>query len=268
MPGLISYLNSTGFKEPEEALSQPETIKLFLPSHFTDISVRHGICSDSLAEIETRLREAQMSEALGELRRQLRKRLYAGMLKNKNGNGQEYWLRSNTFIAQIQTNVRGAQQRYNRARAAMLHLSPSGDWQQTYRKLEEGDIRGMSEKSVRQEEAATLRRTRKMAGLDSESDSDDDSDAEEEVSVDEHDWLKALQPFDDPRSVLGEGYRTLSWIWYGFAPGTMSDETKAEVEKGGCHILLGCCEIEGVLMQGYASNGLELGLGHFGGRRN
>jgi hypothetical protein len=238
MPGLILHLNLTGFKEPEEALSQPETMKLFLPLYFVDISVRHSICPDSLAEIETRLREAQMSEALGELRRQLRKRLYAGTLKNKNGNGQEYWLRSNTFIAQIQTNVRGSQQRYNRARSAMLHLSPSGDWQETYQKLEEGDIRGMSEKSVRQEEAATLKRTQKMAGLDSDSDSDDDSDAEED-DADDDEWLKALQPLDDPRSVMGEGYRTLSWIWYRFAPGTMSDQTKAEVEKGGCHLLFG-----------------------------
>jgi hypothetical protein len=218
MPGLIEYLISQGYKEPESALSKPETMDLFLPSSFTDDGIRRSVCPDSLIKIEEELRMAQMSEALANLRRQIRKRTFAGLLKNKNGDGQAYWLRSNSFISQIQSSVREHQKEYKTARTAMLSLCPIGKWQETYRELEEKDLRGLTEKSIREEEAQTLKRTREMAGIE---DSDDESDESDDDA--EEDWIQALQPDQDRRSVLGEGYRTLSWIWFTYAPNSLGD---------------------------------------------
>jgi hypothetical protein len=101
MPGLITHLNNIQFKEPEEALSKPETMQLFLPSHFPNHSIHHNVCPNSLAVVEQQLREVQMVEVLSNLQWHLQKQLYVGQLKNKNSNGQSYWLQSNSFISEI-----------------------------------------------------------------------------------------------------------------------------------------------------------------------
>jgi hypothetical protein len=225
MPGLISRLATEGFKEEAEALSKPEAMKLFLPSAFpSDVSGK--ICSDTLRDIEIRLRKGQLSESLSGLRRQLRARMYVGKLKNKNGNGQAYWLRSNTFISQVNGRLREHQRAYDASRLAMERLDPGGTWQNVYRKLEPGDIRGVNDKEV---EARALKRTREMAGLDRDKSHDDDDDSDE--SDDDNCFDTPIQPLHDPRSVLGEGYRTLSWIWYTFGEGKLG-ESKQEVETG------------------------------------
>jgi hypothetical protein len=237
MPGLIKYLVSQGYKEPESALSSPEAMNLFLPSSFADDIIRRSICPESLTKIEEELRMAQMSEALANLRRQIRKRMFAGLLKNKNGNGQAYWLRSNSFISQIQASVREHQKEYINARKAMINLCPTGKWQETFRVLEEKDLRGITEKSIREEEAQTLKRTREMAGMGESDDESDESD--DEAEAEEDDWIQAIQPDQDPRSVLGEGYRNVSWIWFTYAPSSMADgatqygeEPKEVIEDG------------------------------------
>jgi hypothetical protein len=225
MPGLIGHLNAEKWKEPSDALSKPETMSLFLPSHFTT-EARRNVCPAAITEMEARLRKGQLSEALSGLRRQLRARMFVGKLKNKNGNGQVYWLRSNTFIAQVNTRIREHQRLYDAARIAMEKLDPRGDWERTYRKLEPKDIRGINEK---EEEKQILKRTREMAGLDR----DDKDDDEDEDDDDEDDMYLDLpiQPLSDPRSILGEGHRTISWIWMTYAEGELG-ESKAEVEQG------------------------------------
>jgi hypothetical protein len=226
MPGLITHLNSIGFKEPSEALSKPEAMQLFLPSHFIP-HVRQAVCSETIVDIEVRLRKGQLSEALSGLRRQLRARMFASKLKNKNGNGQLYWLRSNTFITQVNSRLREHQRIYDSARRAMEHLDPDGSWARTYRKLEEKDIRGINEKEV---EADALKRAAAAAGMDdngtagtNEGDDDDDDD---DTLLD-----LPIQPLADPRSVMGEGNRTISWIWTTYAEGELG-ESKAEIEQG------------------------------------
>jgi hypothetical protein len=226
MPGLIPRLTAEGFKEEADVLSKPEVMKLFLPSAFPS-DVCGKICSEALRDIEVRLRKGQLSESLAGLRRQLRARMYVGKLKNKNGSGQAYWLRSNTFISQVNNHLREHQRVYDASRLAMEKLDPDGTWKNVYRKLEPADIRGVNEK---EEERRTLKRTREMAGIDrGKNDDDDDSD-----DSDDDDCLDIpIQPLQDPRSVLGEGHRTLSWVWYTFGEGKLG-ESKEEIETGVC----------------------------------
>jgi hypothetical protein len=228
MPGLIARLNTDGFKEGPEALGAPEMMKLFLPSAFAPAQ-RDTICSKTLVDIEVRLRKAQLSEALSGLRRQLRARMYVGKLKNKHGNGQAYYLRSNAFISQVNGRFREHQRLYDAARQAMENLEPDGAWQKTYRKLRPEDIRGINQK---EEEARTLKRTREMAGVDQEyADNKGEEDKDNEDEDEDDDYLDIpIQPLQDPRSVLGEGHRTMSWIWYTYGESEL--ESKEEVEKG------------------------------------
>jgi hypothetical protein len=152
--------------------------------------------------------------------------MYVGKLKNKNGSGQAYWLRSNMFISQVNGQLRSHQRVYDAARQAMERLDPKGTWRNMYRKLEPGDIRGINQKA---EEAKTLKRAQQMIGVDQEDDDDDDDDDD----GDDNYLDIPIQPLQDPRSVLGEGHRTLSWIWYTYGEGELG-ESKEEVEIGAC----------------------------------
>jgi hypothetical protein len=181
MPGLIPRLNSQGFREGPEALAAPETMKLFLPSAFSPAH-REKLCSQTIVDIELRLRKAQMSEALSGLRRQLCARMYVGKLKNKNGNGQAYYLRSNAFISQVNGRLREHQRLYDSARRAMTNLQPNGEWQEVYRELRPEDIRGINQKA---EEARTLKRTREMAAGGRVSNAEH-SRAEDKTNVDDN----------------------------------------------------------------------------------
>jgi hypothetical protein len=85
------------------------------------------------------------------------------------------------------------------ARAAVLSLRGPEDWEQTLAVLRHEDVRGISERTMTMEEQAEYKLTRRMAGL-TENSSDNNLNA-------------PVVPFD-PRLALGEGRRTLSWIWY------------------------------------------------------
>jgi hypothetical protein len=54
-----------------------------------------------LTKIEAELRHALCYGALKGLRMQLRQRGYAGRVKRRQGSGQRYWLKSNTFLQQV-----------------------------------------------------------------------------------------------------------------------------------------------------------------------
>jgi hypothetical protein len=66
------------------------------------------------------------------------------------------------------------------------------------------DIRGLSEKALVNEEREQRKRTHEMAGISSDSTSTDDNLLNQDLPP----------TFFNPHLAVGEGHRTLSWIWY------------------------------------------------------
>jgi len=204
MPGLCSYLASQLSPSEIDTTSQPEHLKLHLPSSIP-VFHRQRICSPGLPNVEDQLRYAQAMEALSGLRRHLRTRIMASKLNCKNASSQRSYVRSRALQDQVEVRVRQCQQQYNTARAAVLALRGPGDWEKTLAVLTPNDVRGISERAMTAEEQAEYIRTRQMAGIVDQGSTDDLSTV-------------PVVAFD-PHLALGEGRRTLSWIWY-----TISDQ--------------------------------------------
>lgn len=88
----------------------------------------------------------------------------------------------------------------------------------------------MSEKALVDEEKQQKKRTREMAGLSTSSDFD-------------HDRLKPELPptIFNPGLAVGEGHRTLSWIWYSTGSGEMVGDTTAS-RIGSCKFISFICK--------------------------
>jgi hypothetical protein len=127
----------------------------------------------------------------------------ARKLSDKEASSQRAYLRSRTLQDQVETRIRTCQAQYNTARDAIFALRGPGDWEIKLRVLKPEDVRGISERSMNNEEKEEYRCTRLMAGLSDAADADSNA---------------PMVQFD-PRLALGEGKRTLSWIWY-----SVSDE--------------------------------------------
>ena len=89
------------------------------------------------------------------------------------------------------------------ARNAILGLQGPGIWEKTLQELHPNDIRGLSEKALTNEEQQENWQTRVMAGLSPE------------LMVGQTENFEALPETSfNPKLAVGEGHRTLSWIWY------------------------------------------------------
>ncbi|KAF4572395.1 hypothetical protein EYR36_006897 [Pleurotus pulmonarius] len=210
MPGLPEYLKQTS---NEEDTTTPELMPLFLPSFFAE-EKRATICEPNLCDLEDRLRFAQASEALSKLRRQLRTRSFAHSYKTRNINSQGAYTRSRLLQNQIEVRIKAIRILYNIAREALLSLRGPGDWEAVLRPLLPEDIRGINERTLTAEEQEEYRRTRVLAGMSLEA-------IQGELSgLGLTSGQENIPTVAFSRSLaLGEGRRTLSWIWY-----TVSDD--------------------------------------------
>ena len=94
---------------------------------------------------------------------------------------------------------------YQVARSGLVHLRGKGSWEEKLRELRPEDIRGLSEKALVSEEREQRKRTHEMAGISIDSAS----------AVDENVLNQELpRTLFNPLLAVGEGHRTLSWIWY------------------------------------------------------
>lgn len=122
-------------------------IPLYLPSKLPARSRKR--CPTKLLEYEFQLREAEAYESLDELRQHLRLRSYEWNYKKRHTIGQSAQTRAQNLIARVESKVRTSANNYNSARDAMvdlatlLHIQPT--WQRTLKKLEQDDIRHLSE---------------------------------------------------------------------------------------------------------------------------
>ena len=84
-------------------------------------------------------------------------------------------------------------------------LRGPGIWEHTLQELNPGDVQGLSEKALTEEEKQENMQTRAMAGLSPLAD----------LPVGKKDDFEVLpETLFNPKLAVGEGHRTLSWIWY------------------------------------------------------
>jgi hypothetical protein len=146
MPGVINYRDATNDPEGREHLQdeRPELTKLWLPSAIP-ADVRSSYCFPGVLDIYLRYRQAQVHDALVQLRQARR------MVKGVNdkfkyqvaGTGQRAMTRARTIIANASKRADKVAKRYCAARTALLSLDPTGSWRKKYRNLNlQTDVRG------------------------------------------------------------------------------------------------------------------------------
>ena len=224
MPGLRAYLKSqdAATSNAMDSSTKPETLPIHLPSSIPT-KYRSSVCITGLHDFESRLRFAQGVEALSALRRHLRTRVLARKLSGKNAATQRAYVRSRALQDQIESRIQATVTRYNTARAALLALKGPGDWERVLAVLKPEDVRGICERVMTAEEKEDERRTRQMAGVVDDSSLTGVSNAP----------VIAI----DPRLALGEGRRTLSWIWYSVSEQELQGSSQ-EVEASECSVCL------------------------------
>ncbi len=136
---------------------------------------RSRVCSTHIQGIEERLQEAQCHDALQDLRNKLYALAHLHKYKKVNVRHQGANTRARADIHKQEERRDYAAATYRRARRAKLALSGPGDWERTLRELRDCDIRHMSDDDPIQ---AAKRRKKDTPGV-------------------------------------GEGHRTMSWIWRG-----------------------------------------------------
>lgn len=145
MPG-VAALQGTD-TDPDAQIThgdeRPETSKLWLPSAIPT-SHRENACIRGVVEKETRLRMAQLQDALVELCRARRVRKGASLFFDVHiaGTGQRPATRHQTKIHTIDHRITRAVKRYRDARIAMLNLNPGGEWKEEFLQLKDEDNRG------------------------------------------------------------------------------------------------------------------------------
>jgi hypothetical protein len=204
MPGLRAVLNNPNILD-DTPDTLAECIRLHLHSELSS-SDRDRACAEGIADIEARVRHADASEALDDLRRYLRTRTFLNKWRVKNVSGQHRGTRARGLQHNIDVKVQSAKTRYRHSRNAHFILKGHGDWEQVLKVLKDEDVRALNERALTQHEKDD--RVRRMAmGTPM------DDDSLEGVAV---------------AGVIGEGRRTLSWIWF-----TVSDdENSPDMHEG------------------------------------
>ncbi|KAJ7144741.1 hypothetical protein C8R43DRAFT_891177 [Mycena crocata] len=188
MPKARRYLTVTQRAVWDADDQHPEATRLFMPSDLASDERRRKACARGLDGVEARLRKAEASEALAQLRRALRTRTMTNRFKIRNWSGQRALTRGQGILRQVNIRIHSAKLRYRYARQALLKLKGHGDWEKDFRILTDEDVRALSDRQLREEEQA------------------------------QDDFLGLLAVQADPEKrgevLRGEGHRVLSWIWY------------------------------------------------------
>ncbi|KAJ7604200.1 hypothetical protein DFH06DRAFT_1021347, partial [Mycena polygramma] len=130
------------------AKKEVETVKLFLPSALTEDKSRDRACAPGIASIESRLRFAEASDALEELRHGLRMRTVTNQFKVKNVTGQRANTRAQGIQHGVDVRIHTAKLRYRYAREAYARLVGAGTWEGILRVLDDEDSGGVAAAGV------------------------------------------------------------------------------------------------------------------------
>jgi hypothetical protein len=188
-----------------EAEKEAEGVRLFLPSDITDKKQRERACAEGLCEVEGELREGEAHEALEALRQGLRARTMTNRFRVRNSTGQRALTRGQGILRQINMKIHKAKLRYRYARNALSRLRAHGGWERHLQVLADVDVRALNERALTEEEAAQREAVHDLRDV-------------EEGGIAAYGVV-----------ALGEGRRTLSWIWYSAKKG---EPTETELVEG------------------------------------
>lgn len=197
MPLLRQHLTPSQYLHIESPSSEePEKVKLYMPSDLKDEAARTASCVPGVWQTEMRIREGEARDALEDLRQGLRARTMTNRFKTRNITGQVANTRAQGVQRQIDLKIHSSKLRYRYARNALYKLKGNdGVWDQDLRILNDEDVRGLNERALSREELAAQERLRELGALN-----------ELEPG--------GVAPPGVAVVALGEGSRTLSWIWY------------------------------------------------------
>ncbi|KAF8148323.1 hypothetical protein K438DRAFT_1625581 [Mycena galopus ATCC 62051] len=180
-----------------------EEIRLFMPSEISEKSRRAKACAMGLPEVEADLRVGEAREALHALRQGLRTRTMTNRFRLRHCTGQRMLTRGQGVLRRVNLKIHKAKLRYRYARNTIKRLKGEGPWEKELAVLEDGDVRALNERALTAEEAEQRKTIH------------DYEDVAEEGGVAAFGVV-----------ALGEGRRTLSWIWY---TARAEDSSKAEL---------------------------------------
>ncbi|KAF7365867.1 CxC2 domain-containing protein [Mycena venus] len=192
MPNLRRFISSA-----QRALWDSETernveeIRLFMPSEISEKNRRVKACAVGLPEVEADLRVGEAREALHALRQGLRTRTMTNRFRLRHCTGQRMLMRGQGVLRQVNLKIHKAKLRYRYSRNALKRLKGDGLWEKELQVLEDSDVRALNERALTAEEAEQRKAIH------------DYEDVAEEGGVAAYGVV-----------ALGEGRRTLSWIWY------------------------------------------------------
>ncbi|KAJ7063016.1 hypothetical protein B0H15DRAFT_794725 [Mycena belliarum] len=201
MPKLRRYMTASQRAIWDAGDREPEATRLFMPSDLGTTAARDKACARGLDGVEARLREAEAAEALDQLRQGLRTRTATTIFKVRNWSGQRALTRGQGILRQINIKIHAAKLRYRYARQAILKLKGHGEWEKRLQVLMDDDVRGLSERSLTEEERAERNQLVAAGG------------------VPEEGGTSAMG-----NVIRGESHRTLSWIWYSVSDKEGDDE--------------------------------------------
>lgn len=218
IPGLVQLLAERGenVSGTWDSDPDPEEVPLWLPSAIPSHR-RRAACVEDLPKSELKLRTAQCSSSLHELKQVLRLKTRMVYFKNKNIRGQREGTRSRSIIDRVHQRAIRSVQKYRAARHAKLGLEGSGDWENIFKELKNDDIRSYT---VNKKKSDPQRRgiwedghgpPSPPAADDiptSNTDSESDLELEDDIAR-----LTEQQLLKKRKKGTGETRKELSWIW-------------------------------------------------------
>ncbi|KAJ7493553.1 hypothetical protein FB451DRAFT_1387723 [Mycena latifolia] len=187
-----------------EAERDAEAVRLFLPSDIADARKREKACAVGLPDVEADLREAEAHEALESLRQGLCARTMMNRFRLRNATGQRALTRGQGMLRQLNMKIHKAKLRYRFARNVLAHLREHGAWERDLQVLNDVDIRALNERALTEEERAQREAVHDLRDV-------------EEGGIGAYGVV-----------ALGEGRRTLSWIWYVAKKGEPTEQELVE----------------------------------------
>jgi len=164
-------------------------VLLCLPSQL-EAGFREQACYKGLAFMEEQLRESQCQDSLDNIRNLQRAKMHFIHFRNSNTRGQKNATRAHTLIDGITDKIQLAARRYRDARIALLALRGPGEWEKDLRVLSDDDIRSPNSSKF------------------------DIENPDDMIGPDGRLKTKKQRLEIERRRQLGEGHRTLSWIWF------------------------------------------------------
>ena len=202
MPGVVMKLAEDNAQD--DGPHDVEDVRLWLPSAL-EPKLRMDGCHKDLASMEEQLREAQCQDALGKIRNLERAKMHFIHHRNSYTRGQKSATRSHTLIDGIAQKVKLVASRYRVAREALVALRGSGQWENELRVLKDEDICSPNASAF------------------------DIENPDDVIGPDGR--LKTKKRRLEIERQLGEGRRTLSWIWFN-GVGTEDGTGQEELNEG------------------------------------